>query len=91
MQTAQGIGVVAAYILVASAGHFLAGIQKIQGRMHHPRIKVVIPDAMPLSMWFWIALGVFTICLIGTLLYVKEPSHNQEADEEARLVDTSVA
>ncbi len=89
MQTAQGLGVVAAYIAVASAGHFLSGFQKLQGRMRHP-IKIVIPDAMPLSMWFWIALAVFALCLVGTLLFVKEPHHEHEVAEEARMVDTHV-
>ena len=95
MQTSQGIGVVIAYIVVASAGHFLAGFQKLQTKVQnnarHPiKIHIHIPDAMPLSMWFWIALGVFALCLVGTLLFVKEPPHHDEPAEESHLVDTSV-
>lgn len=89
MQTSQGIGVVAAYITVASAGHFLTTVAKVRARLHHSAVFKAV-DTVPLSMWFWIALGVFVLCLLGTLLFVKEPHHNHESLEESRLVDTSV-
>ncbi|BCM89337.1 hypothetical protein IAD21_01183 [Abditibacteriota bacterium] len=89
MQTAQGMGVVVAYISVASAGHFLTTVAKVRARLHHTTVFKAV-DTVPLSMWFWIALGVFTVCLIGTLLFVKEPTHEHEAVEEAKLVNKSV-
>ena len=89
MQTAQGIGVVMAYITIASAGHFLTSIAKVNAKLHHSTTYKAV-DTVPLSMWFWISLGVFTLCLIGTLLFIKEPPQVHEIDDKARMIDTHV-
>lgn len=87
MQTAQGVGVVIAYVSVASAGHFLTTVAKVRERLH---LKEVAVDTVPLSIWFWLALGVFTLCLIGTLLYVKEPVETHPVDPEAERLDSRI-
>jgi len=89
MQAAQGVGVVIAYITVASAGHFLAGFQKIQHKMKHP-IKIVIPDSAPVSMWFWLALAVFFLCFIGTIFFVKEPTPLPNSSQEEERFNSPV-
>ncbi len=78
MQTAQGVGVVMAYITVASAGHFLTKVSKGLSKLHHAATSKNY-DTIPLSIWFWIALGVFALCLAGTLFFVKEPTDGQQA------------
>ena len=83
MQTAQGVGVVIAYVAVASAGHFLSSFEKVRGRFHNRTIEHFRHyDTVPLSMWFWLALGVFVLCLAGTLLYVKEPQNQVTSSQE---------
>jgi len=93
MQTAQGVGVVIGLGLVAFAGHLLTGwksqVHKLQDRLHHnvPQSPVDMPalstDVVPLSVWLWAAAVVFALCLIGTLLFVREPPHSLHAEEEA--------
>ena len=82
MQTAQGVGVVVAYISVASAGHFLTNVSKLRGKLHHTALYKNY-DTVPLSMWFWISLGVFALCLAGTLFFVKEPPPAREVEAPA--------
>lgn len=75
MQTAQGFGVVVAFALVASAGHLMTTAQKVRARLHHQdaaQVLQVSKDAVPLSVWFWLAALVFVVCLVGTLLFVRE-------------------
>jgi MFS family permease len=85
MQTAQGFGVVVAFALVASAGHLMTSVEKVRARISHADVKVV--DAVPLSVWFWLAAGIFVACLIGTLLWVREEVHHdgETAAAEAPL------
>ena len=87
MQTAQGVGVVTAYILVASAGHFMATYAKIKGKIRHQDAQTVIEvakDTIPLSLWFWVAAVIFVVCLIGTLLYVREVKHHDNDEASAK-------
>lgn len=104
MQTAQGVGVVCAFAMVAWAGHFMTQwknvgtkLKSVGAALRHRRgmsdatqtvqdaahtlTKSV--DAVPLSVWFWIATGVFALCLVGTLLYIREPAHSAHAEEIA--------
>ena len=92
MQTAQGVGVVVGLALVASAGHLLTGwkrqVHKLHDRLHDitpggAELPVISTDVVPLSVWLWAAAGVFALCLIGTLLFVREPPHSPHAEEEA--------
>jgi len=82
MQTAQGLGIVLASILVASAGHFLSTWKVTRGR--------ITEDAIPINMWLWLAAGIFFLCFIGTLLYVREPDHTESAEEEADAAKQSL-
>ena len=100
MQTAQGIGVVFAFALVASAGHLMTTVAKVRAHLPHlphfrhgritmtpaPLVEKTL-DVIPLTVWFWIAAGVFVACLIGTLLFVRESGEhpNQEAAAESPL------
>jgi MFS family permease len=75
MQTAQGFGVVCAFALVGSAGHLMTTMQKVSARLkkeHVDQVIQVTKDTFPLSIWFWLATGIFVVCLIGTLLFVRE-------------------
>ncbi|RYG56886.1 MFS transporter [bacterium] len=74
MQTAQGFGVVVAFALVASAGHLMTSMEKVRAQISHAEVKMV--DTVPLSAWFWLAAGIFVVCLIGTLLWVREVVHH---------------
>lgn len=62
MQTAQGFGVVCAFVLVGSVGHLLTN--NANGASAY--------GEDPLSIWFWISSGIFVTCLVGTLLFVRE-------------------
>ena len=87
MQTAQGIGVVTAYILVASIGHLLTTVAKVKSKLHHQDVAKVIEvtkDSVPLSMWFWVATVIFTVCLIGTLIYVRDVKHHEDDEAAAK-------
>jgi len=89
MQAAQGVGVVIAYLTVASAGHFLTSVAKVRAKIHHaPTFKAV--DTVPLSVWFWLSLVVFTLCFIGTLVFVKEPAPLPNSSLEKERLDSSV-
>ncbi|PQV63461.1 Major Facilitator Superfamily protein [Abditibacterium utsteinense] len=95
MQTAQGVGVVFAFALVASAAHLMTTVSKVRSRIHLPHLSnghftmknapVVQKtlDVIPLTVWFWVAAGVFVLCLIGTLLFVRETVHETEDSEAA--------
>ena len=87
MQTSQGVGVVVAYILVASAGHLLTTVEKVRGKIHHQDVTEIVErtkDSVPLSMWFWVATAIFIVCLIGTLLYVRDVSHHEDDEASAK-------
>jgi MFS family permease len=85
MQTAQGFGVVVAFGTVASAGHLMTQWNKVHAALRHRAVEIgeVSKDAVPLSVWFWIATGVFALCLVGTLLFVREPEHTPHAEDAA--------
>ena len=88
MQTAQGVGVVFAYILVSSAGHLLTTVEKVKSKIRHQDVAAVVErtkDAVPLSMWFWVASVIFVVCLIGTLLYVKEEKRRDDDEASAKV------
>ena len=87
MQTSQGVGVVFAYILVASAGHLLTTVEKVKLKIHHQATAQIVTkpaDVVPLSMWFWVAAAIFIVCLIGTLLYVREATHHEDDEASAK-------
>ncbi|HEX8551168.1 MAG TPA: MFS transporter [Abditibacteriaceae bacterium] len=88
MQTAQGVGVVVALFSVAAAGHFMTTWQKIGNAVRHRSdVAVISKDSLPLSVWFWIATIVFVLCLVGTLLWVREPPHDEHAEEMAKSAE----
>ena len=87
MQMSQGVGVVIAYILVASGGHLLTTVDRVKAKIRHEDAVRVIEktgDAMPLSVWFWFAAIVFVVCLIGTLLYVRETVNHDDDQASAK-------
>ena len=87
MQTAQGVGVVFAYILVASAGHLLTTVEKVKLKIRHQDISQIVTrpaDIVPLSMWFWVAAAIFVVCLIGTLMFVREQAHHEDDEASAK-------
>lgn len=93
MQTAQGVGVVIAFAMVAWAGYFLSQWQKagvrvgaILNRTHHA--TQTVQEAVPLSVWFWLACGLFVLCLVGTFVWVKEPAHDTHQEEVAREAES---
>jgi len=75
MQTAQGIGVVLGLSTVAAAGHLMTQWHKAHGDQMTQHLKSV--DAVPISVWLYVCVAVFALCLIGTLLWVREPEHPQ--------------
>ncbi len=86
MQTSQGLGVVFAFALVAVSGHLMTTADKVRARLRHQDVTQIVEttkDAVPLSVWFWLAAGIFVLCLIGTLLFVRETTHESENDEVA--------
>lgn len=81
MQTAQGFGVVVAFALVASAGHLMTTADKVRARFRQEDVAQVIDvtrDAVPLSVWFWLSTAVFLICLVATLLFVRESGEHDD-------------
>ncbi len=87
MQTSQGVGVVTAYILVASAGHIMATYAKVKDKIRHPNAHTamkIAEDTLPLSLWFWVAAVIFVVCLIGTLLYVRDVTHHKDDQASAK-------
>ena len=98
MQTAQGVGVVFAFILVAAGGNVMTQwkhVRSFAGAVlhRHPRGVVQTPsgivrlhDTVPISVWFWVSALVFALCLLGTLLWIKEPppqEHDEIAEDNA--------
>ena len=87
MQMSQGVGVVVAYILVASGGHLLTTVEKVRAKIRHQDAVQIIEktgDAVPLSAWFWFAAAVFVVCLFGTLRYVREVAHHEDDEAAAK-------
>ena len=92
MQTAQGVGVVLGSALIASAGHLLTRWDRVKVEVAEkfPKIphllhwKFEAHDVVPIHTWLWIGVGVFALCLIGTLLWVREPQHAIDAEDAAK-------
>jgi len=94
MQTAQGVGVVVGSALVAGAGHMLTTWEKVGVRVGNKiggKIGTAITERnalwtqkteslLSIDMWLWIAVALFVLCLVGTLLWVREPEH--DGDDE---------
>lgn len=85
MQTAQGFGVVIGTGLVASGGQLLIRLDTLKGKLMHqyPRPTGFLRwhepkfvDTVPIDRWFWAAAIIFLLCLIGALLFVREPEHS---------------
>lgn len=99
MQTSQGIGVVvgagmvmsASALLVRSERAYLALDRKLPGlHLSERGARFVEMDALPIAFWLWAAAAVFLLCLIGTLLWVREPEHllgNVESQKPAALTE----
>lgn len=87
MQTAQGTGVVIGLGSVAAAGHLLTQWHKvgkvllshgvdIPQRLHfYHHFHFQSFSKVPINIWLYVCVAVFTLCLIGTLLWVREPDH----------------
>jgi MFS family permease len=93
MQTAQGVGVVIGLGSVAAAGHLLTQWHKVgkvlsRHGLHLPK-HFHFPEhfqsvnAVPISVWLYVCVAVFCLCLIGTLLWVREPEHPEGSEEDA--------
>ncbi len=99
MQTSQGLGVVLGAGMVMSASALLVRSEKMYLALDRklPRLhlsergaRFVEMDALPIAFWLWAAAFVFLLCLIGTLLWVREPEHllgNVETKQPALLED----
>lgn len=85
MQTSQGIGVVFAFAMVASAGHLMTQWNRVGAAIKHESVVASKSlDTVPLSVWFWVAALVFVLCLIGTLLWVRDTHHTAHEEELAQ-------
>jgi MFS family permease len=94
MQTAQGFGVVCAFALVGSAGHLMTTMQKVSAHLKHEdigQVAAVTKDAFPLSIWFWLATIIFVLCLIGTLLFVREIEDSENNSSISEHPDADAA
>ncbi len=99
MQTAQGVGVVlgsgmvmtSSALLVRSENAYLALGRKLPELHFAERgARFVEMDAVPIVFWLWAAAIVFLLCLIGTLLWVREPEQllgNVELQQPATLTE----
>jgi MFS family permease len=106
MQTSQGVGLVFGAGLVMSAGALLVRSERLYKAIDErwPRLHLserfaergvafVELDTLPISFWLWAAVGVFFLCLVGTLLWVREPEHHEnlsgsvEAQKPATLTE----
>lgn len=89
MQTSQGVGVVIGTALVASAGHLMTRWHAVQHKITDklPQIEKIwkpsTHDSVPIDRWLWWAALIFFLCLIGTLIWVREPEHDAEREEAA--------
>jgi len=86
MQMAQGVGVVIGLGVVAGAGPLLVEWKKVGAKIAHLRHKEYVTklvDTVPIDVWLYAATAVFALCLVGTLLFVREPEHSSQAEEDA--------
>ena len=90
MQTSQGCGVVIGTALVASAGHLLTRWDKVKLVVgeKYPKVasalhwKFESHDTVPIHLWLWLAALIFAICLIGSILVVREPEHSDSEEND---------
>lgn len=79
MQTSQGIGVVLGTALVASAAHLLVRWEHVKDvvTVKMPKVAQILHfksyDSVPIDRWLWAACFIFALCLVGTLIWVREP------------------
>ncbi|HEY0076267.1 MAG TPA: MFS transporter [Abditibacteriaceae bacterium] len=87
MQTSQGLGLVlgsglvmtSSALLVRSENAYLALDRRLPGlHLSERGAHFIEMDAMPIEFWLWAAAFVFLLCLIGCLLWVREPEHDYE-------------
>jgi len=92
MQTAQGVGVVIGLGSVAAAGHLLTQWHKVgkvlsRHGVHFPK-HFHFPEhfqsvnTVPISVWLYVCVVVFLLCLIATLMWVREPEHPENSEED---------
>ncbi len=64
-------------------------IERFNAHFHWPRhdesatvtnAAIVTSDKVPINMWFWASAFVFFLCLIGALLWVREPEHHESGE-----------
>jgi MFS family permease len=104
MQTAQGVGVVFAFILVASGGILMTQLKHVgsfagsvlhrhaRGAVQTPtQVVTRLHDAVPISVWFWVSALVFALCLLGTLLWIHEPPHDAHSGHDSRAEENANA
>ena len=92
MQTAQGVGIVFSMALVASGGHLLTRWDKVKLVVgeKYPKVasalhwKFESHDTIPIHLWLWLAALIFVLCLIGSILVVREPEHSDSEDDKNR-------
>jgi MFS family permease len=91
MQTSQGVGVVVGSALVAGIGHLLTTAEtfgeRVGDKIGGPVGNAILRgnekfadkthNLVSIDMWFWVAAGIFGLCLLGTLLWVREPPHHE--------------
>lgn len=91
MQTAQGLGLVVGAGAVMSASALLVRTERFVLAVEHrwpklhlsERNKALVDiDTLPITFWLWAAAFVFVLCLIGCLLWVREPEHHDENHED---------
>ena len=58
--------------------------EKLAAKLHRTMPPDVTPDVIPISLWLWLSFALFALCLVGTLLWVYEPPHSPEAEEQAK-------
>jgi hypothetical protein len=89
MQTSQGFGLMLGTGLVMSASALLVRSEQVYHAMQArwPKFhlsergaRIVEMDAVPISFWLWASAFVFFLCLVGSLLWLREPEHHG-ADE----------
>jgi len=96
MQTAQGLGVVAALGIVGCGAAIMAWQARVEIRFHHvmshlhhhvrPLVLALPPklhDTVPLSVWFWGSTCIYFVVFLGTVFVVREPAHPDETPNRA--------
>ena len=85
MQTAQGVGIVFSMAVVASGAHLMTRWDKVKFVVgeKYPKVahalhwKFESHDTVPIHIWLWLAALIFAICLVGSILFVREPAGHE--------------